>query len=168
MAKYLCKCCQQVVESKHRHDWRQLKNCENETYVDGGDVYMRVGGHDLSLIVPLKNPIFVFGSNRQGRHGKGAALDAKTNWGAINLQPRGLQGSSYAIVTKELRRSYRGVSLLDIGKEVEEFKKFAAEHPDLTFVVTKIGCGLAGFKPEEIGPLFAGSPSNVLLPKEFQ
>lgn len=111
--------------------------------------------------------IFVFGSNREGRHGKGAALEARLKHGAKNGYPDGPQGSSYAIVTKELRRYLPPVDLDEVKAGVDNFKIYARNHPHLTFRVTPIGCGLAGFKPAQIKPLFAGCPSNVILPKEF-
>ena len=112
--------------------------------------------------------IFVFGSNRQGRHGKGAALAARVNHGAVNGSARGLQGRSYAIVTKELRSLRTPVSLYEIEIEVAEFLLFAANNPQHRFNVTRIGCGLAGFTPAQIAPLFAGHPANVILPDDFR
>lgn len=111
--------------------------------------------------------IFVFGSNWEGRHGKGAALEAMQKHGAIYGQAEGLQGNSYAIVTKELRPDYPKVSLRKIEEGVARFVRFASLNPRLTFNVTRIGCGLAGFSPEQIAPLFRNSPSNVNLPDEF-
>jgi hypothetical protein len=114
--------------------------------------------------------IFVFGSNRQGRHGKGAALEARLKHGAVYGQAEGLQGNSYAIVTKDLRAWYndgRAVTLEEINESVGRFLDFACLHPDWQFNVSPIGCGLAGFTPEQIGPLFIGAPSNVKLPKTF-
>lgn len=112
--------------------------------------------------------IFVFGSNTQGRHGKGVALEAKLHWGAKYGQPRGFQGRSYAIVTKELRKNRPAVTLDDIELEVEQFLDFAGRHrSEFVFRVSPIGCGLAGFTPEQIAPMFWGAPTNVRLPEEF-
>lgn len=111
------------------------------------------------------NEIFVFGSNREGRHGKGAALHARMNYGAIYGQAKGPQGRSYAIVTKELRRGYPRVTLREVEDQVVEFLSYAASRPHETFIVTKIGCGLAGFKESEIRPLFHNAPPNVRLPE---
>lgn len=111
--------------------------------------------------------IFVFGSNRQGRHGKGSALTARQKYGAIYGQAEGLQGSSYAIVTKELRTDYAPVSLTEVANGVVRFLAFAAFKPNYKFIVVAIGCSLAGFKPEQIAPLFRNSPPNVELPAEF-
>lgn len=112
--------------------------------------------------------IFVFGSNTQGRHGKGAAKDAVDKWGAIYGQPEGLQGNAYAIVTKELRPGYPPVKLSDVRRGVDKFIAFARTKPGWRFYVTPIGCGLAGFKPEQIAPLFGVCPDNIFLPKEFK
>ena len=109
--------------------------------------------------------IFVFGSNLAGRHGAGAAKFARMNHGAIYGQGQGLQGSSYAIPTKD--RQIRTLPLGDIRQHVATFLEFARSRDDLTFQVTAIGCGLAGYKPEHIAPMFQGAPSNCRLPPEF-
>lgn len=108
--------------------------------------------------------IFVFGSNTQGRHGKGAALYAKNNYGAIYGQSRGRQGNSYAIVTKDISTPNSVVLLSDIAKDVEDFIVYAKEHPELSFIITKIGCGLAGFDEYQIAPMFKSAPINCELP----
>lgn len=112
--------------------------------------------------------IFVFGSNTQGRHGKGAALTARMKYGAIYGRARGLQGSSYAIVTKNLNDGVRSIPLKDIEREVKIFLEFARDHPEHTFLLSPIGCGLAGYKPQEIAPFFKEATKNVYLPKEFK
>lgn len=103
--------------------------------------------------------IFTFGSNQAGRHGAGAARDAhlyhRAEWGV----GEGMTGDSYAIPTKDDHLKPR--SLDDIRASVETFKAFAATHPELTFNVTRVGCGLAGFSQTDIGPMFKGSPANV-------
>lgn len=106
--------------------------------------------------------VFVFGSNLQGRHAGGAARVAMNRFGAIFGQGVGLQGNTYAIPTMQ-----GGVEA--IKPYVDEFIDFAKNHPDLTFYVTKIGCGIAGFTFGEIAPLFSDAIgiSNVRLPKEF-
>ena len=86
--------------------------------------------------------IFVFGSNLAGRHGKGAALHARQNCGAIYGQGEGLQGQSYAIPTKDAR--LRTLPLGIIAVHINNFILFARSRPDLEFEVTRIGCGLAG------------------------
>lgn len=110
-------------------------------------------------------PIFVFGSNLAGRHGKGAALTAMREHGAIYGQGVGLQGDAYAIPTKD--RSLRPLPLGEIRLHVRDFIDFAIFVPDLQFRVTAIGCGLAGFRPAQIAPMFVGAPSNCDLPNEF-
>jgi hypothetical protein len=107
----------------------------------------------------------VFGSNLAGRHGKGAALYAKQHKGARYGQGVGLQGNSYAIPTKD--QNIKTLPLETIKIYIDEFIKFAINNPDLTFEVTKIGCGLAGYMPKDIAPMFKGVPGNVLLPQEF-
>jgi hypothetical protein len=115
------------------------------------------------------NQVFVFGSNTQGRHGKGAALTARTKFGAIYGQSTGLQGQSYAIITKELRKDYEPVSLDEIKQGVDNFIIFAKENTHLTFYVVELGCNLAYFTIEEIAPLFklAIRLKNVYLPQSF-
>jgi hypothetical protein len=109
--------------------------------------------------------IFVFGSNLAGRHGKGAALCARHNHGAIYGQGIGLQGSSYAIPTKDER--LKSLPLDAIREYVEQFKSFAAAHPEMTFQVTPIGCGLAGYSAKQIAPMFSNAPRNCMLPEVF-
>ena len=110
--------------------------------------------------------IFVFGSNLAGRHGRGAANFALKNHGAIYGQGWGLQGNSFAIPTKDA--NIRTLPLGYIRSYVEQFKEFAEAHPELTFQLTPIGCGLAGYKYGEIGPMFKNSPPNVVIPVEFE
>lgn len=109
--------------------------------------------------------IFVFGSNLAGRHGKGAALEARKHYGAVYGQGEGLQGQSYAIPTKD--GDLLTLPLPVIRESVTRFKTFAASRPDLTFQVTAIGCGLAGYTPGDIAPMFAGAPANCMLPDSF-
>ena len=109
--------------------------------------------------------IFVFGSNLSGRHGKGAALFARQYHGAIYGQGVGLQGNSYAIPTKD--EKLNTLPLHTISKYVMEFLNFAEKNPNLKFIVTPIGCGLAGYVPEQIAPMFRNIPQNVELPEEF-
>jgi hypothetical protein len=118
------------------------------------------------MTTPVSSEIFVFGSNLGGRHGLGAALDAKTLYGAIEGQLEGLQGSSYGIPTKDL--AMRSMSLKSINKRVYTFMEFAAANPQLTFNVTPIGTGLAGYSHDDIGPLFAYAPTNCKIPLVWQ
>ncbi len=110
--------------------------------------------------------IFVFGSNLEGRHGKGAALEAIQNHGAIYGQGRGRQGNSYAIPTKET--PYKTLPLHEIEDYVVEFLFYAEQHPELEFQVTAIGCGLAGYDPKDIAPMFQKHTPNVHLPAVFK
>lgn len=110
--------------------------------------------------------IFVFGSNLAGRHGKGAALTALREHGAKYGQGQGLQGNSYALPTKD--DTLRPLSLAQIEGYVNKFLQFALEHPEMTFKLTRIGCGLAGYKDEKIGPMFKSAPKNVILPSEWE
>lgn len=121
---------------------------------------------------PLKdNAIFVFGSNLGGRHGAGAALYARQHCGAIYGQGAGMQGKSYAIPTKDAR--LRVLPLSEIQVHVKRFLSYAAmcylKNVKLQFNVTPIGCGLAGYKPHEIAPMFKNALElpNVSLPAEF-
>lgn len=106
--------------------------------------------------------IFVFGSNLEGHHGGGAALLAWKKWGAIWGQGTGLQGQTYGIPTM-----HGGPDR--IKPYVDEFISFARQHPELTFLVTEVGCGIAGFRPAEIAPLFrdAVDMENIHLPQRF-
>ena len=106
-----------------------------------------------------ENEVFVFGSNLAGAHGGGAALLAYRKFGAIWGQGVGLQGQSYGIPTM-----HGGVDA--IKPYVDEFIEFAKTRPDLTFLVTRVGCGIAGFTNEEISPLFAKAHKveNIVLP----
>ena len=109
-----------------------------------------------------ENEVFVFGSNLGGFHGGGAARVAMESFGAVWGQGVGLQGQSYAIPTM-----HGGVDV--IKPYVDEFIAFAREHRDLKFLVTPIGCGIAGFTVEEIAPLFVDAidDENIILPKAF-
>ena len=110
--------------------------------------------------------IFVFGSNLAGRHGAGAALFAKRHHGAINGQGEGMQGNSYGIPTKDEWLRTRG--LVEIETSVMRFLECARKHPHLTFYVTPIGCGLAGYKREEIRPMFEAMPANCRFAKTWE
>lgn len=112
--------------------------------------------------------IFVFGSNRAGRHGKGAALFARKYHGAIYGQGEGLQGNSYALPTKD--ENLRTLSLDQITNHIVHFIECALSRPDLTFNITPVGCGLAGYQQSQIKPLFEGYgplPSNCRFSPEW-
>ncbi|WP_218621655.1 A1S_2505 family phage non-structural protein [Microbacterium oleivorans] len=104
--------------------------------------------------------VFVFGSNAAGAHGAGAARAAYERFGAVWGEGHGHHGQSYAIDTMS------GADALATG--VSRFCEYAAAHPDLTFLVTEIGCGIAGYVPDEVAPLFVGAPVNVELPESFE
>lgn len=119
------------------------------------------------LITELKEgEVFVFGSNLAGKHGRGAAKTA-LKWGAVYGKGSGLHGKTYGIPTKD--RKLRVLPINHIALHVNRFTKFAKEHSNLTFLVTEIGCGLAGYNPTDIAPLFeeAAKLSNVRLPRRF-
>lgn len=109
--------------------------------------------------------IFVFGSNLAGRHGKGAALTARQEFGARYGVGRGRTGHAYAIPTKD--ENLRTLPLTSIRKHVAAFIVYATAHPDLQFKVTAIGTGLAGYKHQDIAPMFACAPDNCKLPAEW-
>lgn len=112
------------------------------------------------------NSIFVFGSNLAGRHGKGAALYAKMHHGAINGRGEGIQGDSYAIPTKTAK--LEPLPLDKINEAVARFLDYARANPDKIFTVTRIGCGLAGYKDEQISPMFKDAPDNCKLPSQWK
>ena len=109
-----------------------------------------------------EDEVFVFGSNLAGMHGGGAAYAAFKLFGAVMGCGVGLRGQSYAIPTMQ-----GGVET--IKPYVDDFIAFAKEHPELFFFVTRIGCGIAGFRDKEIAPLFAEAHGleNVCLPESF-
>lgn len=109
-----------------------------------------------------ENEIFVFGSNVAGIHNGGAAGYAKNHFGAIDGQAEGLQGQSYAIPTD-------GVSEKELYQAICRYCDLASSRPDLTFYVTAVGCGNAGFSPYTVAPMFrdAVKLKNVKLPIEF-
>lgn len=113
----------------------------------------------------LMTRIFVFGSNLAGRHGKGAALHARRNHGAIYGQGIGRQGNSYGIPTKD--ENLRVIGLPEISLYVNDFLEYARDNPELKFQITAIGTGLAGYPPSRIAWMFRDAPGNCELPTEF-
>ncbi|MDO6994298.1 hypothetical protein Q5M87_09795 [Brachyspira innocens] len=113
------------------------------------------------------NEVFVFGSNTQGAHGGGAARFAM-NFGAVYGQAFGLQGKTFAIPTVDYTKSGK-MKVSEIKKYVDKFLDFTLNHKDKKILVTEIGCGIAGFKVEEMAELFRASLEydNVYLPKRF-
>lgn len=122
---------------------------------------------------PTPKEIFVFGSNLAGRHGKGAAQAAMRGYGATYGVGVGLQGRSYAIPTKD--RYFGILPLVEINRRVKMFVEFSRDNPQLLFFITRVGCGLSGYKDIEIAPMFKGIKKNcrveydwyVILQKEL-
>lgn len=141
-----------------------------ENYYTEEERYWTTGGNTGTLpdrITPSKlydlgnHGIFCFGSNFEGRHMGGAAKAAVEQFGAVWGIGEGLQGRSYAIPTME--------GLENMKPAIERFTSFARQHQELRFYVTAIGCGIAGYKPEEVAPFFleAAYLKNVYLPLSF-
>ena len=116
--------------------------------------------------LPKNGEVFVFGSNLAGRHGAGAALAAKNLFGAKYGVGIGWSGNSIAIPTKD--KNLTTLSLFEIEVSVLGFIKTTELTLDKSFFVTRIGCGLAGYKDEQIAPMFKGcNPHNISFPKEW-
>ena len=113
-----------------------------------------------------RQTIFVFGSNLAGRHGAGAAKYAYNFYDAEYGVGNGRTGNAYAIPTKDNNLQTRSID--DIAESICSFIEYALEHPELTFKVTRIGCGLAGYKDKDIAPLFDPPPRNCLMPNEWK
>lgn len=103
--------------------------------------------------------VFVFGSNVRGSHGGGAARVARERFGAIDGIGEGLQGQSYALPTME--------GLDDLAAAAGRFVAFARSHPELTFWLTRVGCGIAGHSDDEVKGYFADAPHNVVRPPDW-
>jgi hypothetical protein len=110
--------------------------------------------------------IFVFGSNLAGIHGAGSAAEAYRNHGAVWGCGIGLQGDSYAIPTKD--EFLDPMSVQRIAVHVKNFIDCCNDNSSFTFNVVAIGCGLAGYPPRDIAPLFKDAPANCILPNEFR
>jgi hypothetical protein len=115
---------------------------------------------------PRKNQVFVFGSNKAGRHGAGAALAARKHYGAEYYNGFGMQGKSYAIPTKDF--SIQTMELEEIKYYVTIFLRFAISNPEMEFLVTRIGCGLAGYEDKDIAPMFKKAPSNCSFAEQWR
>lgn len=126
---------------------------------------MRVSQKNITELNP--NEIFVFGSNLNGIHAGGAARLAQEKFGAIAGLGNGRQGNCYAIPT--ISRSWGQLQLKQIETFVNEFIYFANAHPKISFLVTEIGCGISGYDPKDIAPLFNNAPKeeNIYLPERF-
>ena len=112
------------------------------------------------------NKVFTFGSNQAGIHGAGAAAYAYKSLGAEWGVGEGPTGECYALPTKD--RNVQSRSLKDIKESVDIFIFYADNHPELTFQVTRIGCGLAGFADSVIAPMFANAPDNCEFDSAWQ
>lgn len=110
--------------------------------------------------------VFVYGSNTLGHHGAGAAKLAMTNFGAVYGNGYGRDGQAYGIPTKDDK--IETMSLGAIAEEVKRFLRYAASHQKEEFLVTKIGCGLAGLREEHIALMFNGASDNVVLPEGWK
>lgn len=109
--------------------------------------------------------VLVVGSNLAGRHGAGAAKVAVESWGAKYGIGIGRTGNAYMIPTKDERLN--ALPLDDIAELVDAFIEYARANPDLTFLLTPVGTGLAPYKHEEMAPLFRDAPGNVLFPSQW-
>ena len=129
------------------------------------EYYLRVTSENITEL--KENEIFVFGSNEAGRHGKGAAKTA-LKFGAIYGRGKGQNGNTYAIPTMNYSIT-KSVPMNKLEKCIRDFIKYTKKHPQYTYLVTKIGCGLAGLKVKDIAPLFeeAFNIDNIYLPQEF-
>lgn len=115
------------------------------------------------------NAIWVFGSNLSGAHGAGAAKVALERFGAVYGRSSGLVGSSYAIPTKG--RLNHGLPVLPmnlIEHHIEHFVWFSLKHQNLSFFVTRVGCGLAGLEDSAIAPLFQQCKENCSFAQEWE
>lgn len=116
-----------------------------------------------------KDEIFVFGSNLQGIHGKGAANIARRRFGAKIGIGEGLVGSTYAFPTVRTLYPYKVIPLSDYPVYIRKFMDAVLLHEDLTFYMTRVGCGLAGNKDSNVAPLFSklAKLSNVIFPEQW-
>jgi hypothetical protein len=113
----------------------------------------------------MMGEIFVFGSNLAGRHGAGSALQAVKHHHAVYGVGVGPTGTAYAIPTKDEKLGVLPLSV--IRGHVIDFLNYAERNPQLHFRIVAIGCGLAGYTPEQIAPMFADAPDNCILPDVF-
>lgn len=123
---------------------------------------MKFRYHEGDITALKDNQYFVFGSNLAGRHGKGAALYAKKHFGAVQGEYFGFTGQCYAIPTKGTTLNI--LRLITIESCVREFTKDTFCVSDKEFLVTQIGCGLAGYEPKDIAPMFRWcNPDNTVF-----
>ncbi len=122
--------------------------------------------HEDGTLPSDSDSIFVFGSNLAGIHGAGAAKVAMRLFGARFGEGEGLVGRSYALPTKD--ENIKTLPFKRVVEAVEKFICFAEANPQMKFWVTRVGCGLAGFKDEEIAPLFVRAPKNCNMPLNWK
>lgn len=113
--------------------------------------------HQISQLAV--DEVFVFGSNGGGQHGGGAARVAWQKFGAVWGEGHGFHGQTYAIDTMS--------GMVAFKADAAAFIDFARQHPELTFLLTPVGCGIAGYTSEEVAPMFAAVPANVVMPESF-
>lgn len=119
------------------------------------------------MIESLKtNEIFVFGSNLAGNHAGGAAFQAFRDFNAEWGTGEGLTGHCYAFPTMD--NTMRPLTMSQLKKIRTRFYKVVDQHPDMAFLLTKVGCGIAGFSEEKIQKLFVNAPKNIIKPKEWK
>jgi len=141
---------------------KNLYTDEEKYWKEGGNTGILPTRITPSIINILKeNEIFVFGSNIHGHHLGGAARAAMDHFGAIWGNGEGLQGQSYALPTMEGINSFK--------EAAQRFIDYASQHPEYIFLVTPVGCGIAGYTPEEVAPLFQNATKleNIYLPLSF-
>lgn len=123
--------------------------------------------HDESIIKSLaEDTVFVFGSNMAGTHQGGAAKTAHLHFGAMKGVGRGWSGQSFAIPT--MNEHLQQMPLSQIQHYIDDFKIYTKNHPKLKYFITSVGCGVAGYKVEEIAPMFKGISRNVIFPQSFR
>ncbi|WP_296280119.1 hypothetical protein [uncultured Acinetobacter sp.] len=123
--------------------------------------------HDESIIKSLaEDTVFVFGSNMAGTHQGGAAKTAHLHFGAMKGVGRGWSGQSFAIPT--MNEHLQQMPLSQIQHYIDDFKIYTKNHPKLKYFITSVGCGVAGYKVEEIAPMFKGISHNVIFPQSFR
>lgn len=153
-----CCCEPHTTQAERLHRIHNLLR-KNKNYQEIGEFAHRVSPFNIDHL--KDNQVFVFGSNSEGNHNGGAAQAAVKRFGAIMGQGEGIQGQSYAIPTMD--------GLEALAQHIRTFIIYAKEHPEKTFLVTRIGCGIAGYKVSEVAPLFVGAVDveNIWLPEDF-
>jgi len=148
-------------EYTKKNMWDRLDKLKREA-----DAILLAAAPDSPCEENIITMIFVFGSNLGGHHGAGAARVALLKHGAVYGLGVGPSGNSYAIPTKDER--IESLPVERIAGYVDGFLEYAASHPEKEFQVTQIGCGLAGFTPDQIAPLFKDAPANCLFDEAWK